>query len=72
MRQEPPVATKNKKSLFKIIRRAFNQRRKTLRNSLRDIVTPKKLKTFFNKYGIDQNIRPEDLTLRDFANLSNI
>jgi 16S rRNA (adenine1518-N6/adenine1519-N6)-dimethyltransferase len=71
VRQKPPVNLKNESSFFKIIRTAFNQRRKTLRNSLSSIILPNKLNEFFHKYGIDVNIRPEDLTLADFANLAN-
>ncbi|MBU3958459.1 MAG: 16S rRNA (adenine(1518)-N(6)/adenine(1519)-N(6))-dimethyltransferase, partial [Candidatus Omnitrophica bacterium] len=69
---EPQVKVNNKKRFFKIIRAGFNKRRKTLRNSLRGIISPSKLQTFFDKYGIDINIRPECLTLEDFANLANI
>jgi 16S rRNA (adenine1518-N6/adenine1519-N6)-dimethyltransferase len=71
VRQRPFVNVKNVKLFFKIIRAAFNQRRKTLRNSLDGIILPNKLSEFFRKYGIDINIRPEDLTLADFANLAN-
>jgi len=70
--QKPQVKVKEERLFFKIIRCAFNQRRKTLRNSLKGIVSPKKLNRFFEKYGIDINIRPEDLALNDFANLANI
>jgi 16S rRNA (adenine1518-N6/adenine1519-N6)-dimethyltransferase len=72
IRQKAAVITKNEKLFFQIIRSAFNKRRKTLRNSLRDRVSPEKLDKFFIKYGINRNIRPENLTLQDFANLTNI
>lgn len=72
IRQQPPVEIKNKKLFFQIIRTAFNQRRKTLRNSLKTVISPQNLEIFFNKYGINRNIRPEDLSLRDFANLSDL
>lgn len=68
----PPVETKNEDLFFTLIRLAFNQRRKTLRNSLRGIVEPKKLEAFFAKFKINPNIRPEDLSLDDFANLANL
>lgn len=70
--REPQVKINNEKFFFKIIRAAFNQRRKTLRNSLRGIVSMYKLRVFFDQYDIDVNIRPEDLYLEDFANLTNI
>lgn len=71
-RQAPAVKVKDEKLFFKVIRASFNKRRKTLRNSLDGIVPLQKLSSFFKKYHIDSNIRPEDLTLKDFAHLSNI
>lgn len=74
IRKKPPVQTKNKKMMFKIIKNAFMQRRKTLANALVNT------KIFTNKeeavqalkeIGLDENIRAEKLTLEDFANLSN-
>lgn len=58
--------------LFRIIRQAFNKRRKTLRNSLRETVSKPKLGKFFAKYSINPNIRPEDLALSDFKNLASL
>lgn len=60
---------KKEKILFRLIRAAFNQRRKTLRNSLKGIISRKRLESFFNKYQIDCNVRPEKLSLKDFENL---
>lgn len=72
IRQEPAVKPKSEKLFFKIIRAAFNQRRKTLRNSLDGTVSLEKLQVFFKKDHIDPNIRPEDLALKDFASLANL
>jgi len=72
IRGVPAVIVKDEKLFFKVIRASFNKRRKTLRNSLDDIVPFQKLHGFFKKYDIDVNIRPEDLTLKDFAHLANI
>ena len=72
IRGEPPVKIENEAWLFKIIRAAFNKRRKTLRNSLKELIPAADLEAFFNKYGINPNIRPESLTLDDFAHLANI
>lgn len=71
VRLNPSVHLKDEGLFFKIIRAAFNQRRKILRNSLKEIIPPGKLEEFFEKYGIDSKIRPEDLSLEDFAHLSN-
>ncbi len=72
IRKSPPVKVNDEKLLFKIIRAAFNKRRKTLRNSLDGVILPKKLLMFFKRYNIDSNIRPEGLSLEDFANLINL
>ena len=72
IRDEPLVKTENERLFFKIIRAAFNKRRKTLRNSLKGTVPLEKLKLFFHQYNIDVNARPEELTLGDFANLNNL
>jgi 16S rRNA (adenine1518-N6/adenine1519-N6)-dimethyltransferase len=71
IREEPAVRVKDEKLFFKIIRGAFNQRRKTLRNSLEGIVSPEALNDLFDRSGVDKNIRPEDLSLENFAFLSN-
>ena len=55
--------------LFKIIRAGFNQRRKTLRNSLKGVISAEKLERFFIDQRIDKNIRPEMLSLENFINL---
>jgi len=72
VRPRQAVILKDEKLFFQIIRAAFNKRRKTLRNSLRDIILPESLEIFFKKYNITPNIRPEDLSLQDFAHLVNI
>lgn len=72
IREAGLVKPKNERLLFKIIRAAFNKRRKTLRNSLRGVIPRQNLGIFFNKYNIDPNIRPENLTLKDFVNLADI
>lgn len=70
-REKLPLGTVKEKFLFKVVRAAFNQRRKTLRNSLKGLLPPKKLERFFLKYSIDKNTRPERLTRHDFINLIN-
>lgn len=72
IRQVPIVDLKNEKLFFKIIRAAFGKRRKTLRNSLKGIISVSKLEKFFIKYNVNANIRPERLTLEDFSNLTKI
>lgn len=72
IRKVPPVKINDERLFFKIIRGAFNKRRKTLRNSLKGIVSTERLEVFFNKYNIDTNTRPECLALEDFAKLANL
>jgi 16S rRNA (adenine1518-N6/adenine1519-N6)-dimethyltransferase len=71
MLREPAVKVNDEALFRKVIRAGFNQRRKTLRNSLEDVIPQQKLSDFFARYGIDQNIRPECMSLADFANLAN-
>jgi len=52
----------------KIVREAFGKRRKTLRNALREIVS----ENDFNLAGINPQLRPEQLSLEQFARLSKI
>lgn len=62
-----PVKVMNEELFFKIIRLSFRYRRKMLFKCLRGIITKEGLK----RIGIDFRLRPEALTLEDFANLSN-
>jgi 16S rRNA (adenine1518-N6/adenine1519-N6)-dimethyltransferase len=71
-RRQPCVRVRDEALFFKLIRSAFNQRRKTLRNSLRELASARALREFYNRYNIDVNIRPERLGLGDFANLADI
>lgn len=73
IRLEPPVQADEKK-LFKIIKYAFMQRRKTLTNALSkcDLFKDKEhLRTILSELGINEKIRGEELTLQDFANIVN-
>lgn len=72
IRRRPAVETDDEGLLFKVIRAAFNKRRKTLRNSLSEIVTKENLGLFFSSYKLNPNIRPEEMCLQDFANLTKI
>ena len=72
LREEPAVKVKNEQALFKIIRTSFQQRRKTMKNSLEELIPADKLDKFFQEYDLNPKTRPEDLTLQDFANLANL
>ncbi|MDD5130783.1 MAG: 16S rRNA (adenine(1518)-N(6)/adenine(1519)-N(6))-dimethyltransferase RsmA, partial [Candidatus Omnitrophica bacterium] len=71
-RNEPVVLVKDESIFFKLIRTAFNQRRKTLRNSLEGFLPRERLERFFDSTGIDKNVRPEDISLKQFAILSDL
>ncbi|WP_026517787.1 16S rRNA (adenine(1518)-N(6)/adenine(1519)-N(6))-dimethyltransferase RsmA [Butyrivibrio sp. MC2021] len=74
--QEPKVSVKDEKLLFDIIRTAFNQRRKTLSNSLSGNpqlgVSRQQVQDALTEMGIDERARGEVLTLEQFAMLSDI
>jgi len=72
VRERPVVELKDEGLFFRLVRSAFNQRRKMLLNSLGKIVPKAKLQLFFKTYKINPRIRPEDLSLQDFANLANL
>ncbi len=68
----PSVEVNDEEAFFHIIRTAFNQRRKTLKNSLKNTIPKEKMELFFTRFTINPNIRPEDLSLQDFAKLANV
>lgn len=75
IRKEPAVKTKDKEKMFKIIKYAFMQKRKTLLNSLTNngVFKNKTQGTeILNSLGIKENVRPEELTLEQFEKISNI
>ena len=56
----------NEELFFKVVKTAFNQRRKTLRNSLRSMYTPEQLQhEIFNE-------RPEQLDVKQFVFLTQL
>ena len=71
---EPPVAVPDEKFLFDIIRAAFNQRRKTLVNSLGNAagiqVEKERVLRALEKMGLPSAVRGESLTLAEFAALA--
>ena len=71
-----PVAVKNEKLMFDIIRASFNQRRKTLQNGLNNAsnlsVNKEQVVTALEKMGLPATVRGEALSLEQFAELSNL
>lgn len=71
---KPPVSVKNEKFMFDIIRASFNQRRKTMTNSVVNAnlgITKEQLLTALEQCGLKSTVRGEALTLQQFAQLSN-
>ena len=74
IRKTPIVEPKNKEKMFKVIKCAFTQRRKTLLNSLvnTNILDSKQQGiTMLNSLNINENIRPEELTIEQFKKISD-
>lgn len=61
----------NQDMLFKLVRAGFNKRRKTILNSLSDVVAKDDLKLAFEKLNLVENLRAENLSLDDYINLAN-
>ncbi len=74
--EEPPVKTEDEGKLFAVIRAAFNQRRKTLVNSLSNAADLKLGKEHvagaLERMGLSATVRGEALTLEQFAELSDL
>lgn len=72
LHREPPVRV-NEDALFRVIRAAFSQRRKTLLNCLSSGLGADKASTreALEKAGVDPGLRAEQLRLEDFAAIAN-
>ncbi len=72
IRKQAPIEIEKKEEMFKIIKYAFMQRRKTLLNALvntKVFLSKEQGTEILEKIGLDTNIRPEKLTLEDYANI---
>ena len=66
--QAMPVEARDVDCLQHVIRTAFTQRRKILRNSMKNLVPEEKLE----ELGVDLTLRPENLSLKDYVKISNV
>ena len=64
---QPPVQVADEVLFENLVKQAFSQRRKTLRNTLRDMLDAETITVL----GIDPSARAETLTIQDFAVLAN-
>ena len=73
LRKEFPVKLKNEKLFFDLIKASFMQRRKTFINGISNsgLMSKEEIKILLEKVGLSEKVRGEELTLEDFAKLSN-
>ncbi len=64
---QPPITIKDKTQFAQLVSQAFNQRRKTLRNSLKEWLSAEEIEAC----GIQATARPETLELAEFARMSD-
>ncbi|MCF2949709.1 16S rRNA (adenine(1518)-N(6)/adenine(1519)-N(6))-dimethyltransferase RsmA [Paraglaciecola aquimarina] len=65
--QEKPVSLINEASLHTVCAKAFNQRRKTIRNSLKECISEQQLLDL----DINPELRAENLSLQQYAQIAN-
>jgi len=65
---QPPVAVNDMAKLNRVVTQAFSQRRKTLRNSMKKLIAEEEIVAL----GIDPTLRAENISLAEFASLSNL
>lgn len=73
LRKEPKVKIKEEAFLFLLIKTSFMQRRKTFVNGVGNsgIIDKETLRKILQKEGIEESIRGENLTLEQFAQITN-
>lgn len=74
IRSVPPVEVSDEKFMFRLIRGAFSKRRKTAANAVSSSLDIKKDVIFdaLESCGKEKSVRPEQLTLKDYAALAEI
>lgn len=68
--EKPAILVKNEQLLFRVVKTAFSQRRKTLSNSLKSLGPG--IREILIGAGIDPGMRPETLGLPEFGRISDI
>lgn len=71
---QSPLPATEEKFFFKVVRGAFEQRRKTLANSLSSALGIPKCEIFaaLKEAGLSENVRPEELLMENFVKISRI
>ena len=72
MRDEEPAEVEDLKLFFRVVKAAFNQRRKTFVNSVSNTmgIPKEELIKMLQKFGISEKIRGEALDINDFAQIT--
>lgn len=72
MREHPAVSVKDEQYFIRVVKAAFSQRRKTLRNSLKQLeIHADKMDAVMQQTGIDLGRRAETLTVEEFGRLAD-
>jgi len=72
VRDAPAVAVRDERFFFRLVKAAFSQRRKTLRNAIRQLGIPKeRIDRVLSATGIDLSRRAETLSVEDFGTLAD-
>lgn len=66
--QQKPYLANDLKLLSQVVTQAFSMRRKTLRNTLKKLLTVEQIK----RAGVDPTLRPENLSVKHYVDLSNL
>ena len=66
--QQKPYQANDLKLLAQVVTQAFSMRRKTLRNTLKTLLTTEQIESV----GIDPTLRPENLSVKNYVELSNL
>lgn len=66
------VIVKDEELFFKIIKENFSKRRKTITNSLGNIIPKEKLIPVLQKLNIPENVRGEELNIKQYAEITNV
>lgn len=75
IRDCPPVSLKDEQLFFKIVRAAFNQRRKTVLNAISNVIpdlSKEQAAAILRASGIESSRRGETLEIAEFAEISNV
>ena len=67
--KEKKYTVNNFESLKFLTKMAFNKRRKSIKNSLKDV---KNISIFLKELGIKDNLRPEQISVEQFCKLANL